>query len=73
RGEFVLVVGMRGGAAGAGAAPATAAATADALSSALEQVQALVDAGTPRGEAAKRVAAATGLPRRSLYEVAEGS
>jgi hypothetical protein len=36
-------------------------------------VQALVDAGTPRGEAAKRVAAATGLPRRRLYEVAEGS
>ena len=45
----------------------------DALAAAIAQVQELVDAGTPRGEAAKRVAAATGLPRRSLYEVAEGS
>ena len=77
RGEFVLVVGMRtarsdGG--GDGGAQAAIAATEDAaLAAALTQVQALVDAGTPRGEAAKRVAAATGLPRRRLYEVAEGS
>jgi 16S rRNA (cytidine1402-2'-O)-methyltransferase len=71
RGEFVLVVGMRGERAAESAADAASA--VDALAAALTQVQELVDAGTPRGEAAKRVAAATGLPRRRLYEVAEGS
>jgi 16S rRNA (cytidine1402-2'-O)-methyltransferase len=73
RGEFVLVVGMGGKADGAGASPDTEAAAERDLAAALAQVQALVDAGTPRGEAAKRIAAATGLPRRRLYEVAEGS
>jgi 16S rRNA (cytidine1402-2'-O)-methyltransferase len=75
RGEFVLVVGMRGHSDGqaSDASPEAVTATQDALAAALAQVQALVDAGTPRGEAAKRVAAATGLPRRRLYEVAEGS
>jgi 16S rRNA (cytidine1402-2'-O)-methyltransferase len=74
RGEFVLVVGMRDGRDASDAAPAgDAASSGDALAAALAQVQALVDAGTARGEAAKRVAAATGLPRRRLYEVAEGS
>ncbi len=53
--------------------PEAEAAGRDDVAAALAQVQALVDAGTPRGEAAKRVAAATGLPRRRLYEVAEGS
>ncbi len=73
RGEFVLVVGMGGNADGPGASPESEAAGRDEVAAALAQVQALVDAGTPRGEAAKRVAAATGLPRRRLYEVAEGS
>jgi 16S rRNA (cytidine1402-2'-O)-methyltransferase len=73
RGEFVLVVGMSGTADGPRSSAATGAAAVDDLAAALAQVQALVDAGTPRGEAAKRVAAATGLPRRRLYEVAEGS
>ncbi len=73
RGEFVLVVGMRGSGEGTVASPGAAASAEDALAAALVEVQALVDAGTPRGEAAKRVAAATGLPRRRLYEVAEGS
>ena len=73
RGEFVLVVGMRGSGEDAVVSPRTAASAGDALAAALGEVQALVDAGTPRGEAAKRVAAATGLPRRRLYEVAEGS
>jgi 16S rRNA (cytidine1402-2'-O)-methyltransferase len=72
RGEFVLVVGMRVGD-GEGPSAADAATAADALAAALAEVQSLVDAGTARGEAAKRVAAATGLPRRRLYEVAEGS
>ena len=73
RGEFVLVVGMGGNADGPGTSPEAEAAGRDDVAAALAQVQALVDAGTPRGEAAKRVAAATGLPRRRLYEVAEGS
>ena len=73
RGEFVLVVGMRTGADGTGMSPWDVASARDALAAALAQVQALVDAGTPRGEAAKQVAAATGLPRRRLYEVVEGS
>ena len=73
RGEFVLVVGMGGNADGPGSSPEAEAAGRDDVAAALAQVQALVDAGTPRGEAAKRVAAATGLPRRRLYEVAEGS
>ena len=73
RGEFVLVVGMRTDADGSDASPQAVASADDALAAALAQVQALVDAGTPRGEAAKRVAEATGLPRRRLYEVAEGS
>jgi 16S rRNA (cytidine1402-2'-O)-methyltransferase len=72
RGEFVLVVGMRSDA-DASDQPAAVASAEEALAGALAQVQALVDAGTPRGEAAKRVAAATGLPRRRLYEVVEGS
>jgi len=73
RGEFVLVVGMGGNADGPGSSPFAEAASQHDLATALAQVQALVDAGTPRGEAAKQVAAATGLPRRRLYEVAEGS
>jgi 16S rRNA (cytidine1402-2'-O)-methyltransferase len=73
RGEFVLVVGMRTGADGTDDSPQAVASAEHDLAAALTQVQALVDAGTPRGEAAKRVAAATGLPRRRLYEVAEGS
>ena len=73
RGEFVLVVGMGGNPDGPGSSPEAEAAGRDDVAAALAQVQALVDAGTPRGEAAKRVAAATGLPRRRLYEVAEGS
>ena len=73
RGEFVLVVGTGRNPDGPGTTAAVEAAARDDVAAALAQVQALVDAGTPRGEAAKRVAAATGLPRRRLYEVAEGS
>jgi hypothetical protein len=39
----------------------------DALEAARAEVERLVAAGTARGEAAKRVAAATGLHRRQLY------
>lgn len=65
RGEFVLVVGyVRAGT----ARPKEAAAEAqDALTAAQAQVERLVVSGVARGDAAKQVAAATGLPRRRLY------
>ncbi len=63
RGEFVLVVGM-GDAGGA----ATRSADADAaLDRARADVERLVSEGVARGDAARRVAARTGLPRRRLY------
>ena len=37
------------------------------LEAALSMVEALVEGGTPRGDAAKTVAAATGIQRRRLY------
>jgi 16S rRNA (cytidine1402-2'-O)-methyltransferase len=87
RGEVSLVVGERRGGAvtlapGPAAAPSAAyatgaaSATADAgveLLAARAEVDRLVAAGTPRGEATRRVAAATGLPRRRLYAVPRNS
>jgi 16S rRNA (cytidine1402-2'-O)-methyltransferase len=71
RGEFVLVVGSAvGGPSTAEAGTATAeahSATADRLAGARAEVERLVAGGTARGEAARRVAAATGIPRRKLY------
>jgi 16S rRNA (cytidine1402-2'-O)-methyltransferase len=65
RGEFVLVVGHW---AGGSAQPAVqAAAAADTLETARADVERLVASGVARGDAARRVAAATGLPRRRLY------
>ena len=62
RGEFAIVVGdWRGG------RPADAADEATAFAAAQAEVEELVAAGVARGDAARRVAAATGLPRRSLY------
>ena len=61
RGEFAIVVGAgRGGGAPAGADP-------DALEAAREEVERLVASGIARGDAARQVAAATGIPRRGLY------
>jgi 16S rRNA (cytidine1402-2'-O)-methyltransferase len=61
RGEFAIVVGSRPDG-------ATHAATRDAdPAAALAEVERLVASGTPRGEAARQVAAATGIPRRRLY------
>lgn len=62
RGEFVIVVGP----------PLTLGKLAgrndpDAVVAARRSVEDLVDAGVARGEAARRVAASTGLPRRALY------
>ena len=65
RGEVVLVVGWAMEA--ADAAVSGPAAREDALVAAKAEVERLVAAGTARGEAAKRVAAATGIPRRALY------
>jgi 16S rRNA (cytidine1402-2'-O)-methyltransferase len=62
RGEFVLVIGTWPDA--RPAAPADVPAT---LEAGRAQVDALVAGGVARGEAARRVAAATGLPRRRLY------
>jgi 16S rRNA (cytidine1402-2'-O)-methyltransferase len=61
RGEFALVVGGRGEGSARGAAR-----DADPAA-ALAEVERLVAAGTSRGEAAKQVSAATGIPRRRLY------
>jgi len=64
RGEVVIVIGWgrstRGDAARADSAE-------EALEAARAEVEALVLAGVARGEAARRVAAATGIARRSLY------
>ena len=64
RGEIVIVVGWGRGTAGEAA---RADAAGDALEAARAEVEALVAGGVARGEAARRVAAATGIPRRSLY------
>ena len=64
RGEVVIVVGWGRGSAG-DAERATAA--GNALEAARAEVEALVSDGVARGEAARRVAQAMGLPRRSLY------
>ncbi|HEX5148059.1 MAG TPA: 16S rRNA (cytidine(1402)-2'-O)-methyltransferase [Candidatus Limnocylindrales bacterium] len=64
RGEFALVVG----AGTTVATPASQAAHEAALSQARASVEALVAEGSGRSEAVRRVAAATGLPRRQLYD-----
>ena len=74
RGEVVIVVGWR--AAGDGGLPeaverATGAA-AEAEARALADVETLVAGGTGRAEAARTIAAATGIPRRRLYRVRAG-
>lgn len=63
RGEFVLVVGQHASASGV-----TVEDDAAALAAARAEVERLVGAGAARGDAARRVAAATGIPRRRLYE-----
>ena len=60
RGEFVIVVGSWPEALTGTAQPAS-------LDAARAEVERLVAAGTPRSEAARTVAATTGLPRRDLY------
>ena len=68
RGEFVIVVGFTD-------VPATASGPdgdAADVAAARAEVERLVAAGVARGEAARRVAAATGLARRRLYGAESG-
>ncbi len=64
-GEFVLVIGARSRGTGASAASDAA---DEGLRAARAEVERLVGEGVARGEAARRVAATRGLPRRGLYE-----
>jgi 16S rRNA (cytidine1402-2'-O)-methyltransferase len=68
RGEFALVVGAWLG----GGAPPSEEAAADALAKARAEVERLIGEGSGRSEAARRVAAVSGLPRRRLYDVHDG-
>ena len=69
RGEFAIVIGEQPG--GPPRSAATEAAAGAALASARAEVERLVAAGTSRGDAARQVAAATGIPRRRLYGAPE--
>lgn len=66
RGEIVIVVGWNHGVSAVGD-PAEVA--DEAVDAALAEVERLVESGVARGEAARRVAAERGLPRRRLYHV----
>ena len=68
RGEFALVVGAWTGVA-AGSRSGTATSEAETEAAALAEVDRRVAAGTSRGDAARIVAAETGIPRRRLYRV----
>jgi len=65
RGEFAIVVGEQPG--GPASTEASEAAAEEALAAARVRVEVLVADGVARGEAARRVAAATGIARRQLY------
>ena len=71
RGEFALVVGEIRAATTPSAE--TVEAGAERLANARAEVERLVADGTARGEAARRVAAASGIPRRQLYIVGADS
>ena len=66
RGEFVIVVGMA--AAGVEPGPAGRDDPEAGLTAARTEVARLTAGGVARGEAARRVGAATGIPRRRLYD-----
>jgi 16S rRNA (cytidine1402-2'-O)-methyltransferase len=66
RGEFVIVLGEGRGGAGLPSADSVAAAD-DALAAARAEVERLVGEGVARGEAARRVSAASGIVRLRLY------
>ncbi len=79
RGEIVIVIGERPAArrpdataapnaAAAAGAPDHTAEPAEAVAAGRAEVARLMAGGLARGDAARRVAAATGLPRRRLYD-----
>ena len=68
RGEFVIVIGYAPG----GTTGTTAEGAEDRFAAARADVERLVGSGVARGEAARRVAAATGLSRRRLYGAESG-
>lgn len=72
RGEFVIVVGAATAPASATADVGSAADGQEAETAAKAEVERLVRDGLARGEAAKRVAASSGIPRRRLYEAPRG-
>ncbi len=63
RGELVIVLGERREP-GPGDDPGG---IADRLAAAITEVERLVESGVARGDAARRVSASTGIPRRDLY------
>lgn len=72
RGEIAIVVGedpeaAAGAAVRAGPRHLSGPAGAELLAAARAEVERLVAAGVARGDAARRVAAASGIPRRRLY------
>jgi 16S rRNA (cytidine1402-2'-O)-methyltransferase len=69
RGEVVIVVGddMAGSARRAPGTSASGGDADDTLAQARAEVERLVAGGVARGDAARRVAAASGIPRRRLY------
>jgi 16S rRNA (cytidine1402-2'-O)-methyltransferase len=69
RGEFAIVVGARTG--GEPASAATAEAEEVALAAARADVEDLVAGGASRGDAARRIAMTSGIPRRRLYGAPE--
>ncbi len=80
RGEIVIVVGWAGGggsrsggpgAGRVGTGPGAQEAHDAAVTAALAAVQRLVESGVARGEAARRVSAETGIPRRRLYALGD--
>jgi 16S rRNA (cytidine1402-2'-O)-methyltransferase len=70
RGEVVVVVGWMSDPRSPEAEARDEATSAATEAEALAEVEALVTGGMGRSEAAKRVAGATGIPRRRLYRVA---
>jgi 16S rRNA (cytidine1402-2'-O)-methyltransferase len=67
RGEFVIVVGSIEASAAATAATGEDGASASQVEAAQQEVDRLVASGVARGEAARRISASTGVPRRQIY------
>ena len=72
RGEFVIVIGFWSRATTAGDARRMDPGNEPSVAAARAEVERLVRAGVARGQAARRVAAATGLARRRLYGAEPG-